>query len=303
MHRSLLAAAAACALLGAAPAHAIVGGQDAAPGEYPAVAEVVLGKIAGCTGTLIAPQWVMTAGHCGSLTGGTIGVAQPVAKFPPQSIDVRLGNIRSGEGGVTPAVAEVVVEPNYLLTDSYDVTLLRLAAPVTTIAPVPIAHTTERAIWEPGDLQTIAGWGVTEEDGDAPDILQEAQVPVTTDTYCEDAYGAQREYLDGDYGFEPRTQVCAGFPEGGVDTCQGDSGGPMLARNAAGALRLTGATSYGEGCARPGKPGVYARVADTELRTWIGSVAPAALAPAASSTTTTTKKPRRTKSARSSRTR
>ena len=45
--------------------------------------------------------------------------------------------------------------------------------------------------------------------------------------------------------------------------------------NAGGALRVVGATSYGEGCARPGKPGVYARVGDTLLREWIRGQAPA----------------------------
>jgi secreted trypsin-like serine protease len=40
-------------------------------------------------------------------------------------------------------------------------------------------------------------------------------------------------------------------------------------------LKVVGATSFGEGCARPDKPGVYARVADTTLREWIRSVAPA----------------------------
>lgn len=267
--RKCLLAAAACALLAAPSAQAIVGGTNAAEGELPAVAEITLAKIAGCSGTLVAPQWVMTAGHCGSLTGGTIGVAQPVAKFPPQTIDVRIGNIRSGTGGVTPAVAEVVVEPDYLLTQGYDVTLLRLAAPVTTIAPVPVAAPSERSIWEPGDVQTIAGWGVTQENGDPPTVLQKAQVPIVADATCAGAYG----------GFEDGTQMCAGYPQGGVDTCQGDSGGPLFARNAAGALRLTGATSYGDGCARPGKPGVYARVAGDLLRPWIASVAPGAVAP------------------------
>ena len=72
--------------------------------------------------------------------------------------------------------------------------------------------------------------------------------------------------------------LCAGFPQGGVDTCQGDSGGPMYGTTASGARRVVGATSFGEGCARPNKPGVYARVGDTALREWIASVAPAAVA-------------------------
>jgi secreted trypsin-like serine protease len=69
--------------------------------------------------------------------------------------------------------------------------------------------------------------------------------------------------------------VCAGFEQGGVDTCQGDSGGPMFGTSTAGGLRVVGSTSFGEGCARPGKPGVYARVADAPLREWIRTQAPA----------------------------
>ena len=60
--------------------------------------------------------------------------------------------------------------------------------------------------------------GRDREGGDLPDNLQEAQVPITTDAYCGGAYG----------DFDAATMVCAGFPEGGVDTCQGDSGGPMF---------------------------------------------------------------------------
>jgi secreted trypsin-like serine protease len=101
---------------------------------------------------------------------------------------------------------------------------------------------------------------VTSEGGELPENLQEARVPITTDQFCAGAYS----------DFDPMTMVCAGFPEGGVDTCQGDSGGPMFGRTSAGELRVVGTTSFGEGCARPGKPGVYARVADDTLRPWIG---------------------------------
>jgi Trypsin len=61
---------------------------------------------------------------------------------------------------------------------------------------------------------------------------------------------------------------------GGADTCQGDSGGPIFGGDAAGALKIVGATSFGERCARPGKPGVYTGVGDAVLREWIRSHAP-----------------------------
>jgi secreted trypsin-like serine protease len=71
-----------------------------------------------------------------------------------------------------------------------------------------------------------------------------------------------------------------------VDTCQGDSGGPMFGRGSTGALRIVGTTSFGEGCARPGKPGVYGRVADDTLRPWIEANAPGSVSTASSTSTT-----------------
>jgi Trypsin len=78
-----------------ATSHAIVGGHDAAAGAYPSIAEVHLGKSFLCTGTLIAPDWVLTAGHCGSITGAA--VATPIA-FPPPLIDVYIGSHKPGQG-------------------------------------------------------------------------------------------------------------------------------------------------------------------------------------------------------------
>jgi trypsin len=259
MRRILLFAALAVSLVFATPSSAVVGGRDAAPGAYPAVAEITFGSSFLCTGTLIAPKWVLTAGHCGSVTGAA--VASPAA-WPPQLIDVRIGSVTPGAGERVP-VRRAIVQPNYLLNAGYDITLLELST-ASTKAPAKVVGAAGASLWSPGTMETIVGFGTTEEGGDVADTLQEAQVPITTDAYCAGAYS----------DFDATSMVCAGFPEGGVDTCQGDSGGPMFGRDAAGALKVVGATSFGEGCARPGKPGVYARVGDTVLREWIRSVAP-----------------------------
>jgi len=258
----------------AAPAQAIVGGHDAAPGEYPAVAEVVIASTFHCTGTLIAPTWVLTAGHCGSITGDA--VATPAA-WPAPLIDVRIGSVKPGQGEPAP-VQQAIVEPSYLLTTGYDVTLLKLAS-ASAQPPVRIAGAGEEGLWAPGTSETIVGFGTTSAgDSTLPDTLQVASVPITTDAYCAGAYS----------NFDPATMVCAGFPQGGVDTCQGDSGGPLFAHTATGALKVVGATSFGSGCAEPGHPGVYARVAGVALRQWIASQAPEAVDPPAASGTLAT---------------
>jgi trypsin len=256
---SVIATVAVMLAMAASPAMAVVGGDDAEPGEYPAIAEITFGPFL-CTGTLIAPDWVLSAGHCGSVTGAA--VASPVA-WPAAAIDVRVGGLHPGDGEQVP-VKQVYLNPNYLLTSGYDISLLNLSR-ASTKAPVKVAGASERSLWDPADLETIVGWGATEEGGDLPDTLQEAQVPITTDDYCAGAYS----------DFDAATMVCAGFPQGGVDTCQGDSGGPMFGQTSGGALKVVGATSFGEGCAQAGKPGVYARVADATLREWIRSHAPA----------------------------
>ena len=259
--------AGALTLLPASGASAIVGGTNAPAGAYPSIAEVTFGGgMFLCTGTLISPTTVLTAGHCGSLTAGASNgiLSSPVA-WPAATINVYIGGIKPGQGERVP-VASATIHPDYLLNDGYDITVLKLSR-ASTKTPTPIAGASLRSTWEPGDMQTIAGWGATSFGGSSPDTLQHARVPITTDAYCSDAYTQ----------FESVSMVCAGYPEGGTDTCQGDSGGPLWGTTSGGALRVTGATSYGDGCAQAGKPGVYARVADPTLREWIRSKAPDAI--------------------------
>jgi trypsin len=283
--RTLLATLAVTAGL-AAPAQAVVGGHDASPGEYPYVAHILIDRAFQCTGTLVTPTHVVTAAHCGSLVPG--GVANVPIGQPGQLIEVSLGAHRTPSASLTGGyqsegekhvAKSVSVAPGWagLGSVSSDVSVIALPTPSAN-APVKIASAAERSLWTAGTMATIAGYGVTESDGDQPEFLQEAQVPITADAVTAEAYPYLVDGVDPLFGgFESRTQVGAGFPEGGVDTCQGDSGGPLLVP-AGTELRLVGDTSYGNGCAEPGFPGVYGRVADDTLREWIRTVASGAVA-------------------------
>jgi trypsin len=267
----------------AAPAQAVVGGQDASPGEYPFVAHILIDRAFQCTGTLVTPTHVVTAAHCSSIVPG--GVANVPLGQPGQLIEVSIGAHRAPfqSDGEKRTGKSVSVHPAWAGLGSVtgDVAVVELDSP-SSKPPVKIASAAERSLWSAGTMATIAGYGVTESGGDQPEVLQEAQVPITTDAVGAEAYPYLVEGVDPLFGgFESRTQLAAGFPQGGVDTCQGDSGGPLLVP-AGTELRLVGDTSYGNGCAEPGYPGVYGRVADEAIREWIRSVAPAAISTATS---------------------
>ncbi len=251
--------------LAAAPssASAIVGGTETPAGKYPAVANVVIANAFGCTGTLIAPDWILTAGHCSSLTGG-LGVATPLA-YPPSSFSATVGTVNaSGAGGERVAVDRVVVPSGYLMTQGFDTSLLHLSKPAAT-APTQVAGRGYAGLYAKDVFTDVVGFGVTSEDGDAPAKLQEVGIPIVGDAEC----GADNS------SFEAGTQLCGGYAEGGKDSCQGDSGGPMFSSTRGGLRLVVGAVSYGDGCARANSPGVYARVGADTLREFIRTNAPA----------------------------
>ena len=109
----------------------------------------------------------------------------------------------------------------------------------------------------PGKSCAITGWGTLTSGGNQPDKLQVAHVPIVKQDDCNKKYKNQIH----------DSMVCAGYPEGGKDSCQGDSGGPMVCKGSDGRYSVHGITSWGYGCAAPGKPGVYARV--SFLSKWI----------------------------------
>ncbi|XP_058615098.1 suppressor of tumorigenicity 14 protein-like isoform X2 [Onychostoma macrolepis] len=88
-------------------------------------------------------------------------------------------------------------------------------------------------------------------------VLQKAEVHIINNTVCNNLM---------DDGITPH-MICAGVLSGGVDACQGDSGGPMTSTESNGRMFLAGVVSWGDGCGRRNRPGVYTRV--TEYRSWI----------------------------------
>jgi secreted trypsin-like serine protease len=280
---------------GAAPAGAVVGGTPVPDGQLRYVANVAIGGSFGCTGALIAPTWVLTAGHCGSLTGSLTGglVPTPVG-LPASAYDVKLGSVHAdGTGAEDHAVTQVLVDSDYMVTNGAgnDVTLLALDH-ASAVAPARIAAVGERHTWDPGTKATIAGFGLTSQDAqDPPDTMQRAQVPIQSDSDCAKAYPNGL----GGGSYDAQSMLCAGYPEGGTDTCQGDSGGPLLTPARDGVLRLVGATSFGDGCAQAGKPGVYARLAEGPIRAFVQRFVPEAFEPEPGAAAPKAKKHRRHK--------
>ena len=140
--------------------------------------------------------------------------------------------------------------PNYddnAPTPAYDFIILKLNQPVTQ---KPI--TLNRSINNPSDNEdiTVIGFGATSEGGSGSDILQEVKVKAVSHNTCVRQHGND---------IKRAIHLCAGVSGGGKDSCQNDSGGPIFKFDNGTPVQV-GVVSFGEGCARAGSAGVYARV-------------------------------------------
>ncbi|XP_053594601.1 uncharacterized protein LOC103570336 [Microplitis demolitor] len=223
----------------------IVGGKPTDVKEVPHQVSLQVYGFAFCGGTIVAEDWVLTAAHC--------------AVYSASAIEVRAGTSTKGSGGTLHGVSKIIVHENFK-TNRYgipinDVALLKLSTPFDVDEfrqPIDLFEFREEAI--EGIHSTITGWGATVEGGSTPEVLNTVDVPIISKKECHDAYIS--------FGGLPEGQICAAYPEGGKDACQGDSGGPLTIQG-----RLAGIVSWGNGCARPGYPGVYTEVAS--FRDWI----------------------------------
>lgn len=283
--RTLLLAVALTALIFPASASAVVGGQPASR-DYPYMAALTDGDgvWAGCGASLVRANWALTAAHC-------------VEGVEAADLGVRVGtqDISGNAGEFIPA-KRIIVHERWQASDneagsSYDVALVELTRSATQATPIRIPAPSEKALWSPGKQATVTGWGGTFYPGTGgvnttEEQLMEVGVPMVSDEECATSvygFGAASDVLFG--AFEPTTMVCAGEQLGGADSCNGDSGGPLVVSDASGALVQVGVVSFGFGCGYPLAYGVYGRIADTTLYSWIQSKLPAT-STAASSTST-----------------
>ena len=153
-------------------------------------------------------------------------------------------------------IEKITIHPGFILgsaedTGDYDIAIIKLKRPA-------VFHKLVHSICLPemetrfatGKTCFATGWGRQDENAaEYSDVLREVEVDLVSKEVCNSNISYN--------GLLNERFFCAGFQAGGRDACGGDSGGPLACQIENGSFVLTGVVSWGEGCARPNKYGVY----------------------------------------------
>ncbi|MBN3309188.1 CAC3 Proproteinase, partial [Amia calva] len=229
------------------PSTRVVNGEDARPYSWPW--QISLQYLSGgsyyhtCGGTLIAPNWVVTAGHC-------------ISSRTYQVVLGEFDRIQVENNEQVMNVAKIIVHPLWddsCLSCGNDIALIKLTQNAVINDKVQVACLPPSGETLPNNYPCyITGWGRLYTGGPLPYILQQALLPVVEHNICK-----QSDWWGG--SVRP-TMVCAG---GDIKSgCNGDSGGPLNCKASDGRWYVHGVTSFvsARGCNTIKKPTVFTRV-------------------------------------------
>nr|XP_020667288.1 transmembrane protease serine 11C-like [Pogona vitticeps] len=217
-------------------------------GEWPWQASLQRDNIHRCGATLISNTWLVSAAHCFREAKN------------PRKWTVTFGTYLRPPLMIRHVRTIIVHEQYRYPAHEHDIAVVQLAKHVEFSGVVHHVCLPDAMEVFPYNIDAVVtGWGAVSNDGETPNVLQEATVKLIDSETCN-----RKEVYNG--AITPG-MLCAGYLEGGIDSCQGDSGGPLVTPDIRNMWYLVGIVSWGDECAKPNKPGVYTRV--TYYRDWI----------------------------------
>ncbi|XP_041038110.1 serine protease 27-like, partial [Carcharodon carcharias] len=231
----------------------IVGGRNSEAGSWPWQVSIHMDGRHICGGSIISKSWVLTAAHCVS--------KEMISKYFLYLGRYQQNGVNRNE--ISFRVLRVIQHEKYVDEKTgYDIALLQLLGSIhytDYILPVCLPSSTYQVPC--GTNCWITGWGDTQEGVSlvSPGTLQEVEVNIIGRQTCSRML--QKGVTESsDVTKITDKMLCAGVAEGKKDACQGDSGGPLVHFDEDAWVQV-GIVSFGDGCGRKNRPGIYTDLA------------------------------------------